>query len=72
MRISEETWTIAVRCAASQFESYVRRGETLTPEQRAKAIGDALQHAIGIIQMRGSKVETAEGNIFDTYHPSGD
>lgn len=53
MRISDETWGRAVDAAASQFENYWHRRYTDldTPEQRRNAIGDALQHAIGVINL---------------------
>ena len=63
MNISDETWERALDCAARQFESYVRQGKLATQEERRIAIGDALQHAVGIIQMAALDVPHAPMGI---------
>lgn len=53
MSISDKDWNRAVDCAASQFEGYWRNKKQLLLEagQRRSALNDALQHAVGILQM---------------------
>jgi hypothetical protein len=53
-------WEPAFRSAFSQYESYVRQGQTATPEQRHTAMHDALQHAVGIIRLRDGRQHEAE------------
>lgn len=61
MKITDETWTVALRCAHSQYEGHVRQGRVATEEQRMQALSDALQHAVGIIQMRGLRPDAECG-----------
>jgi hypothetical protein len=53
MSISDETWKRALDCAVRTLERYAQQGQLATPEQRRVALGDALQHAIGIIEVNG-------------------
>lgn len=48
-------WERALDCAARQFETYARRGQIGTPEDRRIALSDALQHAIGLLRMHGQR-----------------
>lgn len=54
MSISDKDWNKALDCAASQFEGYWRNKKQLLlePDQRRAAINDALQHAVGILQLK--------------------
>jgi hypothetical protein len=47
----DEEWARALDCASSQFESYVRQGKVATSEERRAALGDALQHAYGLLRL---------------------
>lgn len=49
---SDSDWKIAVDCGASQFESYARRDELKTAEQRRNALDDAFQHTFGLLSLR--------------------
>ena len=51
MAISDETWNSMLNCACQQFEGYVRADKLKTPDERRIAIGDALQQAVGIMQL---------------------
>ena len=41
----------ALKCACSQFESYARKDQLATPEQRRIALDDAMQHAVGLLKL---------------------
>ncbi len=62
-RYSDEQWKRAIDCAASQFESYVRRNELSTMEQRRAALDDAFQHAYGLLSLalHASQAPDGEG-----------
>lgn len=49
--ISDAAWKRALGCAARQYECHVRRGDVDTPEQRLRALDDALQHAVGLLSL---------------------
>ncbi len=57
----DATWERALNCACSQFESYVRRDELRTLEQRRIALNDALQHAVGIIELGRANGDRTRG-----------
>jgi hypothetical protein len=57
--MTDTDWETALDCAARQLESYARQGKLSTPEERRIALGDALQHAVGILQIRQRKGDVA-------------
>lgn len=58
--ISDSDWNRAVDSATAQFEGYWRNRKHLLLEgvQRRVAINDALQHAVGILQLRHAAAAT--------------
>lgn len=50
MKISDELWERALNSAHRQLESYARQGQLSNQDERRRALNDALQHAVGIIQ----------------------
>ncbi len=57
MPIDDATWETALQSAHRQYETYVRQGRTATEAERRLALGDALQHAVGIIALRRAKAD---------------
>ena len=49
--IDDAAWERALKCACSQFESYARKDQLATPEQRRIALDDAMQHAVGLLKL---------------------
>lgn len=54
-------WKAALNCAAGVLEDHVRQGSMSTPENRRRALDDAMQHGVGIYMLRRAKAERRAG-----------
>jgi hypothetical protein len=66
-------WERALNCACHQFESYVRQEKLTTPEDRRIALSDALQHAVGLLQIAAPPRPDASAGLIEAadYIPPG-
>jgi hypothetical protein len=55
---SDEDWNRALQCAAEVLESYAQHNGLKTRTERYVALNDALQHAVGILQMSEKPVQS--------------